>query len=177
MTKPPSNPLLDMLALSNIPRWAIVDMRKEQSVADHSFRVAIIALELRNRMDTGTQDVMGELVLYALMHDVEESRSGDIPPEYKALIVAPAPVDAATFDPGEVLDRKVGNKVGDTVRRLVKLADLIEALTFILRHGTGDAHTKRIISDLNSKISVQCASAEQHQIVRNLIVEIVDNVR
>ena len=175
MPQPPPNPLLDMLALSNVPRWAIVDIRKEQSVADHSFRVAVIALELRHRLNLVLP--LDEMLLSALVHDAEESRSGDIPPEYKTLLTK-IPTPADIFDPNRVLNLRVGIEVGDQIRRVVKLADLIEAVTFIKRHGAGDAHTSRIIEYLYSKIkrSLECAP-DWTDAVYELIGEIITNAR
>lgn len=67
--------LNDLLNLSNVPRWGIVPRLKEQSVADHTFRVMVIAWELADRVRVG---LTVNDFLYALAHDAEETWTGDI---------------------------------------------------------------------------------------------------
>lgn len=121
------NQMNDLLALSYVPRWTIVPHSRPQSVGDHTFRVAVIAMELAVR----TASKVTMLQLYgALVHDLEECRTGDIPSPAKPAGAAP-PIDE--WD------------------RLVRLADLIEALTYIDRWGVGP-HAQRVATGVLDKI-------------------------
>lgn len=72
--------LREALNLSYVPRWAIVPMMRQQTVTDHCWRVAMIASHLAARV--GTPGV--ERVSYlAMVHDLEEVRTGDTPSSYK----------------------------------------------------------------------------------------------
>ena len=121
---------LPELRLSFVPRWAIVSMAKTQSVAEHSFNVAIITKRLC-RMLMYSFDIVNNMVVYALDHDYDEVYTGDIP--------TPAKV-------------KVKVKDSDTPT-VIKLADVIEAYIFVLKYCNDTPQVKRwIVVQLVEKI-------------------------
>ena len=67
--------LLDLLNLSNVPRWSVRPRYAEQSVADHSFRTAVIVMELLHALNLPPN---GLALVYALEHDAAESETADI---------------------------------------------------------------------------------------------------
>ena len=74
--------MINCLRLTYVPRWCIVPMRRQQSVAEHSFRVSIITGALAGRLGFGPALTNGMMVA-ALLHDKDEILSGDIPSPYK----------------------------------------------------------------------------------------------
>lgn len=81
------NRLQDLLRLCYVPRWVISKMNRPQSVAEHSYRVAVIVMELAGAfLDTPTASVA---IVWALLHDGPESCSGDIPGPFKTSIGKP----------------------------------------------------------------------------------------
>lgn len=129
----------DALSLSNVPRWAVVRTLRPQTVADHSFRVAIIAKKI---IDLIPIDAYNEqlrmvdsfrLVWWSLIHDISESVTGDIPSHAKALM------GIQGFAPVIMVD--IG--VNSVERSIVKLADTIEAFTWLSANKTG-AHADRV---------------------------------
>jgi 5'-deoxynucleotidase YfbR-like HD superfamily hydrolase len=67
----------DLRTLSFVPRWVITKNLKTQSVAEHSFYVAVYAGQLAEHL--GFEGDMGDLYHAALWHDAEECFTGDIP--------------------------------------------------------------------------------------------------
>lgn len=98
-----------ILRLSYVPRWVIVPMMRQQSVAEHSWRVAVIAMELSGKLGWN-YDEQCELATKATLHDWEEALTGDTPSTEK-----PYP----SFR-GMSKDELV-----------LKIADYLEALTWI----------------------------------------------
>jgi 5'-deoxynucleotidase YfbR-like HD superfamily hydrolase len=96
------------LNLSYVPRWVIVPMTRPQSVAEHSWRVAAIAMELGERLSP-TSLFSCSLVRLAVEHDMQEALTGDLPSSAK-------PVSPAPSDPYELI---------------VKVADIIETRTWL----------------------------------------------
>lgn len=115
--------LCDLLTLSHVPRWAIIDTMKKQTVADHSFRVAAVCLQfIKELRAIGIEIDKGALLETAITHDIEEAKSGDLPTPFKKRLANFGFVQAIDCD--------------DTLEHnLAKLADLIEALTFLRRYG------------------------------------------
>ena len=115
----------DLLALCHVPRWVIVPHIGSQSVAEHSFRVTIILLELCRRLDVSLDfnDIM-----WALVHDGPEAWTGDIPGPFKTdgcdANVAPWWHSTEKLMP-------------DKTKSLIKIADLIEGSSWIGQWGVG----------------------------------------
>jgi putative hydrolase of HD superfamily len=82
----PEDQLIDTLVrldpLSDLPRtgWLLRGVRPCESIADHSFGVALTALLLTDAARAEGHTVDGERVLrMALVHDAPEARTGDVP--------------------------------------------------------------------------------------------------
>jgi len=67
--------------LKRIPRtgWVQAGIKEPESVADHSFRTALLAMVLSDQMGLDTEKV----VRMALIHDLAESKTGDLTPSQK----------------------------------------------------------------------------------------------
>lgn len=156
--------MVSMLKLSHVPRWSIVDTIKTQSVADHSFRVAAItkyiAEELKRLYNTRLD--IDYVVCRALMHDIEESRTGDMPCTRKY------------SDVNDIKDNIARKSLYDMI---IKLADTIEAIVFIKRYGV---KPDRVVNELYSKVDMVCSlisscygvcSEEDVRVLSDLIIE------
>lgn len=74
--------LLELVRLKAVPRmgWLLRGVRDVESVAAHSFGVAFIAMLLADRAEARGLQVNVERVLrMALLHDLPEARTGDLP--------------------------------------------------------------------------------------------------
>lgn len=161
----------DALALSHIPRWTIVRNSPGQSVADHTYRVSIIAMELYSRLNLSAIDSdyhLSAILSCALTHDVDEAVTGDIPTSYKSAgyplkpLIIPLP-PTCRFSYREY--------------SLVKLADQIEAVTYIREHGRG-VHARAVAQWLYERLKTwyrkECRVPEATwEVVEQMIVEIL----
>jgi putative hydrolases of HD superfamily len=78
--------LSEMMRLKAVPRmgWLLRGVRDVESVAAHSFGVALIAMWLADRALARGMHVNVERVLrMALLHDLTEARTGDLPATIK----------------------------------------------------------------------------------------------
>lgn len=103
------------LHLTYVKRWGIAPMRREQSVAEHTFRVVIIARALCWALQRS--DIVGVVTGIALAHDADEVMTGDMP------------------GPG----KKVQWPKLDEMHRIVKVADAIETGTWWVLWGHREA--------------------------------------
>lgn len=80
------NFLSELTRLKAVPRtgWLLRGVRDVESVADHSFGVAFVAMLLADRAQARGEAVNIERVLrMALLHDLTETRTGDLPSTIK----------------------------------------------------------------------------------------------
>jgi putative hydrolases of HD superfamily len=75
--------------LKNLPRsgWQLLGIPKPESVAEHSFRVGVIGLAIA--MMEGAD--AGRVAALCLMHDVHETRIGDVPSVGRAYVTTAVP--------------------------------------------------------------------------------------
>ena len=81
-----------------IKRWALVGTVIDNNVAVHSFNVALIAMDIRKRMSYDRAVSEMELCYFAVLHDMREVYTGDIPTPTKEKMKQ-AGFDPENFDP------------------------------------------------------------------------------
>jgi 5'-deoxynucleotidase YfbR-like HD superfamily hydrolase len=77
----------ELRELSFVPRWSIARVHQRQTVAEHSFYVALYADQIADFLGINDPTTRLSLIRLALWHDVEESFTGDIPGPMKAAIL------------------------------------------------------------------------------------------
>lgn len=137
--------------LSSVPRWTIVRTIQKQSVMDHSARVAIMASRIAITIyDIRDVNTLFCVQSYALWHDSEESVSGDIASPAKFAVDMEALRDKFVHElpnPAVLIDDL------PIVTHIVKLADLAEALVFLLiEMSMGNSSVSLIYGDINRKL-------------------------
>lgn len=146
--------LVDLLKLSHVKRWVIIDCLKEQSVADHSFRVQIITLYLIDKLKLSLN--RGEVMVDIITHDISEAKSGDIPSTYKKTNQELEPSGSLEYC-------------------LLRLADTIEANIFLQRYVLRPHRITRFLDSkilfLQKELAVFCGTpvGEISEIIDNLI--------
>lgn len=125
-------PIARMLDCHVTKRWTLCATSVESTVASHSFNVAAIAMAIAREMMTTFGITEQEICYWAMMHDVEETITGDIPSPFKAKLKdAGVDIEGLAETKGEVPDAP------SLVAEIVKIADLIESVIFIQRYGVG----------------------------------------
>lgn len=141
--------VFDALRLAQVKRYGICHVNRDQSVAEHSFMVALIAGELATA--TGDENLIREVMMYSIIHDMDEIETGDIPSPFKRKLRAECPGVIPILDGAA--------KTSPEVKAIVKAADLLESLYYIREFG-GSRFTQEdvyedILDNLNRCLSVQ----------------------
>ena len=127
--------LFEMGHLKNLPRagWLFLGIPQPESVAEHSFRVAMVGLTLAAMEGAD----VGHTAALCLMHDAHETRIGDVPSVGRAYITTAAP-EAVTAHQTSAMPDEVAKVVQEltaeyeatetTESRLAHDADKVETL-------------------------------------------------
>lgn len=159
--------LNDLLALSHVPRWAIVRTYRPQSVGEHSFRTAMIAAELWRRTRIKFPGLDLERVMWlSLTHDADESVTGDIPGIVKPELHITTEFVAAPLEFQHLIPTLQEIK-------FVKVCDLLETSTFIEMEGHG-YHANQVIRNLQVELISATEKLDIADEVRRLHQHIVD---
>jgi 5'-deoxynucleotidase YfbR-like HD superfamily hydrolase len=128
----------DIFAMSNITRWHHTVTKRRQSVAEHSFNVALLAQRIAAEINMISAHYIW-VAIAALVHDLPEVDFGDIPAPTKRFLD-----DALSADMGIdealtamfYLRRKMSPPpIPNPVREIVKIADMLEAWIWYHRNG------------------------------------------
>lgn len=162
----------DALRLGYIRRWGMVSTVREQDVASHSCRVALIVLFLleeilkrcspTERLVRSARYIRATAMAMAVVHDLDEVFSGDIPSPFKRWAgekVGPIP---RPFDMESLFSNVDATSENELCRKLVHWADAVEALVFI----SENAHTPHGLA-VRDRINL----APSHKAMANYLVD------
>ena len=161
--------LRDRLRSRSISRWHTVEISKEQSVAEHSHLVGVIAEHLLNELVSIEKISFQDryiLLKYAQIHDESEVILNDISSILKTYLKNKS-ADFGTII--EELELELTPELAITnahfsinphLKHIAKLADLLEALSFMSTCSGGDSqHNQVIFEKLNDLIDLRCRTA------------------
>jgi HD superfamily phosphodiesterase len=117
----------DIMLAQDVKRWTIVRTIRDQSLAEHTFNVTMIARAIARKLNIDDC----RIIKYALDHDLDEILTGDIPTPAKARLKISTSYDGKSFKECDSRESSI-----------VAMADIIEAIAFITDNQVGrHAHT------------------------------------
>lgn len=117
--------------LNTLPRWSLVRVNRRQNLAEHSYYVALYAMQVAELIHW--EGSAGALTRWALIHDAPELETGDIPGMTKDAVFDGAAMDALEQ---RVVSQKFPKyqawyNAPYPVRSIVKVADIMDAVMYI----------------------------------------------
>lgn len=143
--------------LADIRRWAIVRTVREQSVAEHSFFVAMMMPRLLREYGFTDSVLVAEAIEYALAHDRDEVLSGDIATPIKKRL------DAESL-------KRIADEYGvravcsnPVILAATKVLDLFEAALFLNEEmALGNSRVCDVLFVIQRKLEKACLDFESH---------------
>lgn len=128
--------LIDKLRAQTVKRWTVVHTTKQQSLAEHSFNVAMIAREICLELEISPVVVMQ----VALVHDLEEILTGDIPSPFKRY------AESRSMAINDLSTMELDLQLSSTEKLILKAADNIENTWFIQEFAAG-RHAEQVAKE------------------------------
>lgn len=158
------------LRACHVKRWHIVECTKIQTVAEHSFNVALLTEEICKLVDAD-QHTKSAAINYAIHHDIPEVVLGDLPTSVKSVFGDDAICEVEKV--AEVLDPQ-SNIDSYEVHRVVKLADLLDSVIFLAQHGVG-THARKVREVIIKDIGMLLFSFDYQE--RGKLQELVNQIK
>lgn len=136
----------EKMRVSHVTRWQIVRTAREQTLAEHLYRVWLLVREFGPRVGL-TPDEMRHAENFALLHDLPEVKTGDIATPVKSMLPPLDHIESAFSH--EHLDAMAA--CNRKSLKLVKLCDLIEAVCFLAIEGMGQ-HAMEVEEEIYERI-------------------------
>lgn len=125
-------PIDTLMDCQHVRRWTLVCTTAPSTVASHSFNVACLAMAIRAAMRNTNHFSEQEVCYYAILHDVDESETGDIPTPTKRAMRENGVEPNSLFTTQGLLPEPPPH-----IKAIIKMADLLENWFFIHEHGSG----------------------------------------
>lgn len=142
----------DARMLQHIKRWGICPLIKEQSVAEHSYYVTMYALQITKILFPNEDERKMRIVEKALVHDISEIWTGDIPTPLGANFEVKKAKKAKAY---ELYSKHsyapYANDDIDTL--IIKIADYMEALhKCVEEKRLGNTYMERAYNDIDKRM-------------------------
>lgn len=176
--------LTEILRLKAVPRigWLLRGVRDVESVASHSFGTAVIAMLIADTARERGADVNVERVLrMALLHDLTEARTGDLPSTVKRYFAPGALHDANEKAAADILEPlgSEGEALFEVWReyegrqtlesRIVKAADKLDLLLQAREYERGGAQS---LSEFRDSAGDDFSALGLDDLIEDLIAEL-----
>lgn len=143
-----------IMLLDSVNRQSTIYTIHNENLASHSFKVAYIALTIAKYLGLSREE-QNQITTYALIHDVGESNTSDMPsnvkrsvPGLKELLDEAEKVGIAKHNP-EILDEftelQQHEKEKDLIGIIVKLADILAFLMVVKQEKALGNHDKTLL--------------------------------
>jgi 5'-deoxynucleotidase YfbR-like HD superfamily hydrolase len=119
--------LNDILRASFVKRWIITPTTREQSLADHTFNVVMIARAIAKKLDIDDVNIMKA----AIVHDLDEIMTGDLPTPLKRKAME------SGYNLSQLYETVTKRELRPREETIVHLADRMEAIWFMYNFKAG----------------------------------------
>lgn len=134
----PEHPDIEaVMRFASVKRWHMLDTVRVQTLAEHSACVALLVFQIARTAPHMYFGPSADLTTHALLHDLPEVYTGDIPTPTKPRLRGLDGLEQTVLPSTYRLPRPPMKGIA-----LIKIADLAESLRFIRLYGNGSAIAK-----------------------------------
>lgn len=140
--------------LAGVSRWCIVNTVAPESVAEHSYQVAGIALWIHKQFFLQDRVNKGAMLEWALMHDMPEIFTGDIATPMKRKITEQVrEISSEFYEPPDE---------NTLLAQIVKIADMAQTIVWLQVNGNRTVHTVNVKKLLRQDYLAKIEEMKKH---------------
>lgn len=136
----------EQMRVAHVNRWQIVRTAREQTLAEHLYRVFLIVRHFGPQIGLTPEDQRCA-ENFALLHDLPEVKTGDIASPVKSMLPSLESIEAEYSR--DHLDAMAA--CSRSALKLVKMADLVEAVCFLAVEGMGQ-HAADVHDEIYNRV-------------------------
>lgn len=118
-----------VMRIHSVKRWHMIDTTRQQTLAEHSANVALLAMMIAMNTPVGFFGDPFTVAAASLVHDIPESFTGDIPTHTKKHLFGLEDLEES------VLHEDFRIETTPNQLALIKICDLADGIRFIRLHG------------------------------------------
>jgi 5'-deoxynucleotidase YfbR-like HD superfamily hydrolase len=159
--------LTELDKTSHTKRWTIVDTFKEQTIDAHMYRTSMISLWISQKIQEcgDFNKVMPySIMARAMIHDWEEIYTGDIPATIGPLMDKKGLNELVQKDMSPFiknLDEDPYHELDDLETLILKCADVLESLVFLVNNAPDSIHNKEVKKILRTNLEIVVCNIEK----------------
>lgn len=165
--------LQDLMRLDRVYRWGVAEVSKPQSVAEHTFRVMVIAdqvLRLVEQYHDWDLSRRAAIMEAAMTHDGAEARTGDLHGPFKHLL-PPGDVRGVEIEMCPwLVQRPRSGTFGDAV---VKVCDRLETLLYYRRWRIPGSDHELLVSMESALDEAVCSAGAGAEVLRKAAMNVM----
>lgn len=169
--------LIQARKLKNIRRCGIINTVSSTSVAEHSYYTALIAYDITTKLlERGVVIQTSKVLMSALMHDLAETITGDIPHPFKMISkdlkqkIKDVETQAARMYFPEYVDTHINAKIDESIEAVVvHAADFLELYLYCVEEQLL-GNKQRYIFDIMERCREICEEIE-NGLTRRVVLE------
>lgn len=142
-----------VMRMHSVKRWHMIDTTRNQNLAEHSANVAMLAMTIALTAPLQFFDSPYVIAAAALVHDLPEAFTGDIPTHTKPHLFGLEELEDVVFP---FMFRV---KISERSQGLLKLCDIADGIRFIRLHGV-DGTAKHAMKGLEEQLLLRLDTAQ-----------------
>lgn len=167
---PERHSLESVMRIQAVKRWHMIDTTRTQNLAEHSANVAMLAMLIALTAPVEFFDTHTHVGAVALVHDLPEAFTGDIPSHTKKMFGGVDALEEIVTPRNFILEAR------SSTMMLIKMCDIADGVRFIRLHGVDmtAVHAQKGLEE--QMIKIYHSAEHEHSWPKHVVTHVKDHL-